>query len=57
MPGLVTCEDYQQCTAGHSDVPHTAEYTAHHGARGGDWDMGTGGSDVMAPTGLLSHLS
>ena len=39
MPGLVTCVDYLQRSAGHSDVPHTTEYMAHHGARGetGTW--------------------
>ena len=57
MPGLVTCVGYQQHTAGHSDVPHTADYTAHHSVEGRDWDMGSVGSDVTAPTGLSSYVS
>ena len=57
MPGLVTCVDYQQRTAGHSHGPHTADYTAHHGAGARDWDGGRGGSGVAAPTELLSHVS
>ena len=65
MPGLVTCGEYHQHTAGlagHSHEPHTAGHTAHHSAGGGDWDTGGGGTVVTTPSGLCSqsmssHLS
>ena len=55
MPGLATCVGSQQHTAGHSDVPHTAGHTAHHGVGGRGWGWDSGGSDVPAVVGLSSH--
>ena len=57
ITGLVTGVGYQQHTAGHIDVPHIADHTAHYGVGGRDWDTGSGGSDVTTPTRLSPQVS
>ena len=45
-----------KCAQPHVSL-HTMDLTAHHGARGRDWDTGGGGLGVTAPAGLSSNVS
>ena len=57
MPGLATCEGYQQHTTGNIYLPHIMDHTAHHGVGEREWGTGSGGSDVTSAVGLSSHVS